>query len=176
MFFPAINTLTSYSLYHSTLEKWHKKNLGEDWPDLVKEALAILQKDQELREIVQLVGPDALPESERATLEAARMIKEDFLTQSALHEIDTYSPIGKTYRMLRIIIGFTTKMAAAVKMGVQVRRILDLSVLDNIARMKIMPWDSYEEQMNAVERKMEKEFQALFQELTESGLIPEHAV
>lgn len=175
-FFPAINTLTSYSLYHSTLEQWHKKNLGEDWPDLVKEALAILQKDQELREIVQLVGPDALPESERATLEAARMIKEDFLTQSALHEIDTYSPIEKTYRMLRVIIGFTTKMADAVKMGVQVKRILDLSVLDNIARMKIMPWDSYNEQIDAVERKMEKEFQALLKELSDDGLIPEQTV
>ena len=175
-FFPAINTLTSYSLYHNTLEKWHIANLGEDWPELVKEALAILQKDQELREIVQLVGPDALPESERAILEAARMIKEDFLTQSALHEIDTYSPIGKTYRMLRVIIGFTQKMSAAVKMGVQVRRILDLSVLDNIARMKITPWDSYEEQMDAVEKKMEREFQSLLQELSDSGLLSEPVV
>ncbi len=175
-FFPAINTLTSYSLYHNTLEKWHIENLGEDWPELVKEALAILQKDQELREIVQLVGPDALPESERAILEAARMIKEDFLTQSALHEIDTYSPIGKTYRMLRVIMGFTQKMAAAVKMGVQVRRILDLSVLDNIARMKITPWDSYEEQMDAVEKKMEREFQSLLQELSDSGLLSEPVV
>lgn len=174
-FFPAINTLTSYSLYHSTLEKWHIENLGEDWPGLVKEALAILQKDQELREIVQLVGPDALPESERAILEAARIIKEDFLTQSALHEIDTYSPIGKTYRMLRVIMGFIQKMSAAVKMGVQVRRILDLSVLDNIARMKITPWDSYEEQMDAVEKKMEREFQSLIQELSESGLLSESA-
>ena len=170
-FFPAINTLTSYSLYLTTLEKWHKENLGEDWPDLVKEALAILQKDQELREIVQLVGPDALPESERATLEAARMIKEDFLTQSALHEIDTYSPIKKTYRMLRIVIGFSRKMAEAVSMGVQVRRILELSVLDNIARMKITPRDSYEEQLDAVETKMAREFQSLFQELSESGLL-----
>lgn len=172
-FFPAINTLTSYSLYLTTLDTWYRKNLGDDWPGLVKEALAILQKDQELREIVQLVGPDALPESERATLEAARMIKEDFLTQSALHEIDTYSPIGKTYRMLRVIIGFSQKMAAAVKMGVQVRRILDLSVLDNIARMKIIPWDTYEEQIDAIEKKMEREFQSLFQELSESGLLSE---
>ena len=170
-FFPAINTLTSYSLYHTTLEQWHKENLGEDWPELVKEALAILQKDQELREIVQLVGPDALPESERATLEAARMIKEDFLTQSALHEIDTYSPISKTYRMLRVIIGFTKKMTEAVQMGVQVRRILELSVLDNIARMKITPRDTYEEQLDAVEKKMAREFQSLFQELSESGLL-----
>ncbi|MGY5858102.1 MAG: V-type ATP synthase subunit A [Candidatus Thorarchaeota archaeon] len=175
-FFPAINTLTSYSLYHKTLEKWHKENLGEDWPDLVKEALAILQKDQELREIVQLVGPDALPESERATLEAARMIKEDFLTQSALHEIDTYSPIAKTYHMLRVIIGFAQKMAEAVKMGVQVRRILELSVLDNIARMKITPRDSYEEQLDAIETKMEREFQSLFQELSESGLLSDPVV
>jgi len=127
-FFPAINTLTSYSLYFGTLEKWQRANMGDDWPELVKESLALLQKDQELREIVQLVGPDALPESERATLEAARMIKEDFLTQSALHEIDTYSPMGKTYRMLRIIINFSKKMAEAVQMGVQVRRILELSV------------------------------------------------
>ncbi|MHA1576234.1 MAG: V-type ATP synthase subunit A [Candidatus Thorarchaeota archaeon] len=175
-FFPAINTLTSYSLYHTTLEKWHRENLGDDWPELVKEALAILQKDQELREIVQLVGPDALPESERATLEAARMIKEDFLTQSALHEIDTYSPINKTYRMLRVIIVFTQKMAAAVKMGVQVRRVLDLSVLDNIARMKISPWDAYEKQIDAIEKKMEREFQSLFQELSESGLLSEPVV
>jgi V/A-type H+-transporting ATPase subunit A len=173
-FFPAINTLTSYSLYFNTLEKWHKAHLGDDWPNLVKESLAILQKDQELREIVQLVGPDALPESERAILEAARMIKEDFLTQSAIHEIDTYCPIGKTYRMLRIIIGFAQKMTTAVKMGIQVRRVLELSILDNIARMKIAPWDSYDSQMDAIEKKMEREFQSLFQELSESGYIAEH--
>jgi len=170
-FFPAINTLTSYSLYFGTLEKWQRANMGDDWPELVKESLALLQKDQELREIVQLVGPDALPESERATLEAARMIKEDFLTQSALHEIDTFSPMGKTYRMLRIIINFSKKMAEAVQMGVQVRRILELSVLDNIARMKIAPWDSYAETMDTIEKKMDGEFQSLFQEMSESGLL-----
>ena len=170
-FFPAINTLTSYSLYFGTLQKWQEDNMGKDWPDLVKEALAILQKDQELREIVQLVGPDALPESERAILEAARMIKEDFLTQSALHEIDTYSPIGKTYRMLRIIIKFSKKMTEAVQLGVQVRRILELSVLDNIARMKISPWESYSQTMDTIERKLDGEFQSLLQELSESGLL-----
>jgi V/A-type H+-transporting ATPase subunit A len=137
----------------------------------VKEALAILQKDQDLREIVQLVGPDALPESERAILEAARLIKEDFLTQSALHEVDTFCPIGKTYRMLRVIIGFDRKMTQAVKLGVHVRRILEMSCLDNLARMKIAPWDSYEEHIDAVERKMEREFQSLLQELSDSGLL-----
>jgi len=170
-FFPAINTLTSYSLYFGTLEKWQRANMGDDWPELVKESLTLLQKDQELREIVQLVGPDALPESERATLEAARMIKEDFLTQSALHEIDTYCPMGKTYRMLKIIINFAKKMTETVQMGVQVRRILELSILDNIARMKIAPWDSYNETMDTIENKMDGEFQSLIQEMSESGLL-----
>lgn len=170
-FFPAINALTSYSLYLTNLEKWHKANLGEDWPDIVREAMALLQKDQELREIVQLVGPDALPESERATLEAARMIKEDFLTQSAIHEIDTYSPIKKTYRMLRIIINFARKMAKAVDTGVSVRRILEFSCLDNIARMKIAPWDSYDNTMDAIEKKMDAEFEALSKEMAESGVV-----
>ncbi|MFW9918280.1 MAG: V-type ATP synthase subunit A [Candidatus Thorarchaeota archaeon] len=170
-FFPAINALTSYSLYHTTLEKWHRTELGEDWPELVKESMALLQKDQELREIVQLVGPDALPEAERATLEAARMIKEDFLTQSAIHEIDTYSPVGKTYRMLRIIIHFSRKMAEAVSLGVSVRRILEFSVLDNIARMKIAPWDSYQTAMDAIESKIGKEFESLYKELHESGIV-----
>ena len=170
-FFPAINTLTSYSLYFGTLEKWQRANMGDDWPELVKESLALLQKDQELREIVQLVGPDALPESERAILEAARMIKEDFLTQSALHEIDTYCPMSKTYRMLKIIINFAKKMTETVKMGVQVRRILELSILDNIARMKIAPWDSYDETMDTIENKMDGEFQSLLQEMSESGQL-----
>jgi V/A-type H+-transporting ATPase subunit A len=170
-FFPAINSLESYSLYHKTLEKWHKENLGEDWPELVRDAMALLQKDQELREIVQLVGPDALPESERATLEAARMIKEDFLTQSALHEIDTFSPPGKTYRMLRVIINFTRRMAAAVGLGVSVRRILEFSVLDNIARMKIAPWDSYDSTIDSIEAKMEREFDNILKELSDSGAV-----
>jgi V/A-type H+-transporting ATPase subunit A len=103
------------------------------------------------------------------------MIKEDFLTQSALHEIDTYSPIGKTYRMLKLIIEFSKKMTEAVQMGVHVRRILELSVLDNIARMKISPWDSYDETMDAIEKKMEGEFQNLFQELSQSGLMPQES-
>ncbi|MEM2142630.1 MAG: V-type ATP synthase subunit A [Candidatus Thorarchaeota archaeon] len=171
-FFPAINVLTSYSLYQNNLEAWQRANLGPDWPELVKEAMALLQKDQELREIVQLVGPDALPESERAILEAARMIKEDFLTQSAVHEIDTYCPPKKTYRMLRIIVTFARKMAEAVRRGAHVRRILEFSVLDNIARMKIAPWDNYDKIMDAIENKMEREFELLEEELTEAVANP----
>lgn len=170
-FFPAINTLQSYSLYKGNLKDWYKNNLGEDWPKLEKEAMAILQKDQELREIVQLVGPDALPESERAVLESATILKEDFLTQSALHEIDTYCPLEKTYRMLRVIIEFSKNMSKAVKLGVSVRRVLQFSVLDNIARMKLAPWDSYNDVMDSIEEKMEQEFKTLFREFSESATV-----
>jgi len=79
--------------------------------------------------------------------------------------------MSKTYRMLRIIINFAKKMTEVVQMGVQVRRILALSVLDNIARMKIAPWDSYDETMDTIENKIEGEFQSLLQEMSESGLL-----
>jgi V/A-type H+-transporting ATPase subunit A len=83
--FPAINWLTSYSLYTEALKDWYIKNVAEDWPELIKETLSILQKEDELREIVRIVGPDALPESDKEIIEVARMIREDFLTQHAYH-------------------------------------------------------------------------------------------
>ncbi|NOR39424.1 MAG: hypothetical protein GQ580_07545, partial [Candidatus Thorarchaeota archaeon] len=99
------------------------------------------------------------------------MIKEDFLTQNALHEIDTYCPIGKTYRMLRTVIKFSRRMAAAVKLGVSVRKILEFSVLGNIARMKALPWDSYNGAIDAIEEKIDREFQSLFTEPDGSGVL-----
>ncbi len=164
-FFPAINYLRSYSLYRDTLKKWTIENLGHDWPDLVKTAMAVLQKDQELREIVQLVGPDALPESDRVYLEAAKMIKEDFLMQSALDEIDTFCPIKKTYRMLKIIIKFYEAMKKAVEQGVSIKAIMNLPVVDNIAKMKIAPWDSYDKTMDYIENNIEPQFAKLISQL-----------
>ncbi|MCP8319144.1 MAG: V-type ATP synthase subunit A, partial [Candidatus Methylarchaceae archaeon HK01B] len=102
--FPAINWLTSYSLYSETLEDWFGKNIDPHWPELKKKALWLLQKEDELQEIVRLVGPDALSESQRAILEAARMIREDYLMQHALHPIDSYCPPLKGIKMLRTIL------------------------------------------------------------------------
>ncbi len=138
-FFPAINYLQSYSLYKDELVPWYSKNMGDDWPELTEESLSILQRDKELREIVQLVGPDALPERERAILEAARMVKEDYLMQSALHPIDTYCPESKSYWMLKIIMNFWQKMRQAIDDGIPLRRIIALPVVGKIARMKVQP-------------------------------------
>ncbi len=163
-FFPAIDYLQSYSLYKDALAGWYRENLGPDWPELTDEAISVLQRDKELREIVQLVGPDALPERERAVLEAARMIKEDFLMQSALHPIDTYCPQVKYYWMLKIIMMFWEKMQGAIDSGVPLRQIIGLPVVNKIARMKVQAQDKpkvLEKYFKDLEKEMHSEFGAL---------------
>jgi V/A-type H+-transporting ATPase subunit A len=160
-FFPAINYLQSYSLYKNELVDWYQKSMGADWPELTEEALSILQRDKELREIVQLVGPDALPERERAILEAARMVKEDYLMQSAVHPVDTYCPQPKSYWMLKMIMDFWQRMKQAVEAGVPLRRIIALPVVGKIARMKVQPHDNLQEMLRnfkGIEEEIRDEF------------------
>lgn len=163
-FFPAINYLQSYSLYKDELASWYQGKMGDDWPELTEEALSILQRDKELREIVQLVGPDALPERERAILEAARMVKEDYLMQSALHPVDTYCPEPKSYWMLKIIMEFWQKMQKAIDEGVPLRRIIALPVVGKIARMKVQPHDepdSMAQYFQNLQTEITKEFASI---------------
>ncbi len=163
-FFPAINYLQSYSLYKDELVPWYQDKMGTDWPELTEESLSILQRDKELREIVQLVGPDALPERERAILEAARMVKEDFLMQSALHPIDTYCPESKSYWMLKIIMEFWERMQRAIDDGIPLRRIIALPVVGKIARMKVQPHEdanSMLQYFKDLESEINNEFMSL---------------
>ncbi|MEM0239884.1 MAG: ATP synthase subunit A [Candidatus Nezhaarchaeales archaeon] len=159
--FPAINWLTSYSLYLETLEEWYRKNVAPDWPELRKEVMAILQKEAELLEIVRLVGPDALPEADRATLEVARMIREDFLMQHAYHPVDTYCPIEKSYLMLTVILFFNKKVKEAISSGVPLTKILRLPVREDIARMKIVPHDKIKDTAEEIMRKIDEQIGSL---------------
>ncbi|MHA2060477.1 MAG: V-type ATP synthase subunit A, partial [Candidatus Ranarchaeia archaeon] len=163
-FFPTIHWLRSYSLYLDGLSDWYDENVGLELNSLRTTSMSLLQRDEELREIVQLVGPDALPESQRVILEAANIIKEDFIQQSALHPIDTYCPLEKSYRMLKIIIDFYERMRKAVDEGVAIRDVLDLPVLERIVRMKIIPHDNLKE-MNTkyddIERRIREEYTQL---------------
>lgn len=163
-FFPAINYLQSYSLYKDELASWYQGKMGDDWPELTEEALSILQRDKELREIVQLVGPDALPERERAILEAARMVKEDYLMQSALHPVDTYCPESKSYWMLKIIMEFWQQMQKSIDEGIPLRRIIALPVVGKIARMKVQPHDqpdSMAQYFQNLQTEITKEFTSI---------------
>lgn len=157
--FPAINWLNSYSLYLEELQKYYDENVDTEWNKLREQAMTLLEEEEKLTEIVQLIGPDALPESERAVLEAARMIREDYLQQSALHPIDTFSPLHKMHRMLKAIIMFYRKMVEAVGKGISIREILDLPVVEKIARMKIIPYED--------RAKMDSEFDQIEKDIRE---------
>jgi V/A-type H+/Na+-transporting ATPase subunit A len=134
--FPSINWLNSYSLYTDDLAPWYAEKVAKDWTDLRAEAVALLQREAELQEIVQLVGADALPEKDKAVLDTARMIREDYLQQSAYDDIDTYASIAKQYRMLHTILDFGRKELDAVAKGVPLAKISQLPSRTAIARMK----------------------------------------
>jgi len=163
--FPAISWLTSYSLYLDSLEEWYGKSFGEEWIGLRREAMQILQRDEELREIVMLVGPDALSESQRVTLESARMLKEDFLMQSAVHPVDSYCPLEKSFYMMKVIMAFHQNMSKATEKGIPLQRVLELPVKDEIARMKIQPIEGFDRFAKGLMMKMEDEFTQLSTQL-----------
>ncbi len=154
--FPAINWLTSYSLYQDTLEEWFSKQVAPDWKDCRARIMAILQEEDRLLEIVQLIGSDALPEKERITLRIARMIREFFLQQNALHPVDTYSTPKKTYLLMKAILKYADLANAALESGVRAQKILDIKAKDRIAEVKFEK--DYETRLKQIEKDMEKEF------------------
>ena len=133
--FPAINWLTSYSLYVDAVKDWWHKNIDPEWKAMRDKAMALLQKESELQEIVRIVGPDALPE-ERAILLVARMLREDYLQQDAFDEVDTYCPPEKQVTMMRVLLNFYDKTMEAINRGVPLEEIAKLPVREEIGRMK----------------------------------------
>ena len=134
--FPSVNWIKSYSLYLDSIAEWYTKTIARDWRELRDKAIFLLQKEVELLEIVQLVGPDALPDSEKAILDVTRMIREDFLQQSAYSDTDSFCPIEKQYLMLKVIITYFTGANIAMERGVPLRQIQALPLKAAIGRMK----------------------------------------
>ncbi len=159
--FPAIHWLRSYSLYNAGLANWYGNNVGSDYVELRERALALLQKEAELQEIVQLVGPDALPEKERAVLLVSRMLREDFLQQSAYHEIDAFASMKKQYLMLKTILKFYDRMTTAVDAGIQLKRFSDLPVINEIARMKEIKESEAERGIGLIMKNIDEQFNAI---------------
>ncbi|ASJ01601.1 ATP synthase subunit A [Thermococcus gorgonarius] len=137
--FPAINWLRSYSLYVDAIQDWWHKNVDPEWRKMRDTAMALLQKEAELQEIVRIVGPDALPDREKAILIVTRMLREDYLQQDAFDEVDTYCPPKKQVTMMRVILNFYEKTMEAVDRGVPVDEIAKLPVREKIGRMKFEP-------------------------------------
>jgi V/A-type H+/Na+-transporting ATPase subunit A len=159
--FPAINWLTSYSLYLDFVKDWYDENIGEEFQILRRNVMALLEKESELQEIVQLVGQDALPESDRAFLEVARMIREDYLQQHAYHEVDSYCSKEKQFLMLKIIMKFYEEVNKAIEATIMAEKIAGLKVKDEIARMKYIPNQDFSQRYEEIIKSIESEFESL---------------
>lgn len=134
--FPAINWLSSYSLYADTVDSYFNREVAPDWSELRMEAMALLQEEASLEEIVRLIGIDALSAQDRLKLEVAKSIREDYLQQNSFHEVDTYTSLEKQYRMLKLVILFKKEAERALEAGVYLNDILNLEVRDKVARAK----------------------------------------
>ena len=134
--FPAINWLSSYSLYADTVDAYFNREVAPDWSELRMEAMALLQEEASLEEIVRLIGIDALSAQDRLKLEVAKSIREDYLQQNSFHEVDTYTSLEKQYRMLKLVILFKKEAEKALEAGVYLNDILNLEVRDKVARAK----------------------------------------
>lgn len=157
--FPAVNWLTSYSLYSPMLEEWYRKNVAEDWNVVRLWAMETLQKEAALQEIVQLVGSDALPEEQRLTLEVAKMIREFFLQQSAYHPVDTYSPLKRQYEYLSAIRRFSELSKKAISLEVSLDRISSLPVRVELGKLKYE--ESIDRDLKTIVLTMDKQFSEL---------------
>ncbi len=155
--FPSIDWLQSYSLYVDSVQDWWNTNTGGDWRETRDTAMALLQKESELQEIVQLVGPDALPDRERITLETTRIIREDFLQQNAYHEVDTYCAPKKQYEMLKTIITFHVNAEAALDRGAASADIISIAAKDDIGRMKYLPESEFEVKVKEIQEDIVKQ-------------------
>ena len=162
--FPAINWLTSYSLYLDNIEGWWSDEVSPDWADLRIRAMALLQKEAELQEIVQLVGADALPESDRIRLEGARVIREDFLQQFAYDEVDSYCSPKKQFEMLKVALGFYDKCLEALEKGLAANDIVEIEVKDDIARLKFVTDDKLDKTIEDINKKIDDQVNALLKE------------
>ena len=152
--FPSIDWLQSYSLYVDSIQNWWQETVGDDWRANRDEAMVLLQEESELQEIVQLVGPDALPDSQQVTLQTARMLREDFLQQNAFDDVDTYCPPAKQADMLRIILLFNKEAQNAIARGGDIKKLESLPIKDEIARMKYVPTEEFVEKAKDIKAKL----------------------
>ncbi len=152
--FPTINWLTSYSLYAESTRAWWSE-IAPDWADIRASALKVLQQEAQLEEIVRLVGPEALPENDKLLLLNAKMIREDFLAQSAYHEIDTYCLPKRAHLMIRTIMKFYDLAGEMVNSGIPVSEIRSSPMVHRISRMKDIPNEEFEDRIGRLWTEME---------------------
>lgn len=152
--FPAINWLTSYSLYLDNMEKWFNEKVAPDWMTGRQKMMSLLQDEAELEEIVKMVGMDALSAGDRLKMEAARSIREDFLHQNSFHEVDTYSSLKKQYLLMKLVVAYYEQGVEALEKGANIQDLVKLDVREKIGRFKYV-----------LEKKLDEEYKAVLEQL-----------
>ena len=159
--FPAINWLTSYSLYADSLGSWFNDNVSEEWTTLRARLMALLSDEASLDEIVKLVGMDALSPTDRLKMETARSIREDFLHQLAFHEVDTYSSLRKQYLMMKLVLRFYDGSLDALKKGADIEKLVSIPSRESIGRFKYVPEKDIEDTYKTVCAAIDSEIKAV---------------
>lgn len=155
--FPAINWLTSYSLYLDSMEKWFNEEVEPGWMSARQEMMSLLQDESKLNEIVQMVGMDALSPADRLKMDAAKSIREDFLNQNSFDEVDTYSSLRKQYLMMRLVMSFYEKAKAALEKGANVEDLIAMPSREPIGRFKYTPEDKIEDEFTRINDLLDRE-------------------
>ena len=159
--FPAINWLSSYSLYLDSLKPWFDENLGPEFMQDRTRAMSILQNEASLNEIVQLVGKDALGAADQLTLEVARMVREDFLQQNAFMDVDSFSDYGRQKKLLGMILSYDALCRDAIAKGASVQELFQIPAREQIGRAKSVPAEEYETVYNQIQSDMEQQIAAI---------------
>ena len=155
--FPAINWLTSYSLYTDSMGKWFDDNVSDQWMGYRQRLMGLLQDEAELEEIVKMVGMDALSAEDRLKMEAARSIREDFLHQNSFHEVDTYTSLRKQFLMMELVIGFYDYSLGALKEGASIQKLISMAVREKIGRFKYTLDENIDAEYDRISKELHTE-------------------
>ncbi len=160
--FPAINWLTSYSLYLDNMQDWFNGTVSEDWMEGRQKMMSLLTEEAALEEIVQMVGMDALSPIDRLKMEAARSIREDFLHQNSFHEVDTYTPLRKQYLMMKLVLAFYEQSSEALSKGASMKVLLGMEVRERIGRYKYTTPENIETEYEKIKSELNAEIAGAF--------------
>jgi V/A-type H+-transporting ATPase subunit A len=154
--FPAVSWTESYSLYVDALADWFAGKTKVDWAELRLKAMRLLQKEEELQQVVQIVGADALPEEERLALGAARQLREGFLQQNGYHPIDAYCPVERQVSSLRLFLEWVERCRADLRRGIALEELLGAPAWTLLRRLRDVPHPEFQQQVEAIESALKR--------------------
>jgi V/A-type H+-transporting ATPase subunit A len=159
--YPSINWMNSYSGYLADIAKWWSENVSDEWFNIRNEAYSVLQREDILKEIVRLLGPEALPDEEKLILEVARMIKIGFLQQNSFDDVDTFCSPEKQFKLMKLLVDFYKDGQQALKDGVSLVDIRAMSVIGSILKARMQVKDNEMDKLDQIRQIMREQFKSI---------------